>query len=36
MTGVDMTRIEGVDAPTALTTISETGIDMNKGGCASL
>jgi len=30
MTGIDVTRIEGIDTPTALTIISETGIDMNK------
>ena len=30
MTGVDVTRIEGIDTTTALTIISETGIDMNK------
>jgi len=30
MTGVDVTRIEGIDTPTALTIISETGIDMSK------
>jgi len=30
MTGVDLTRIEGIDTPIALTIIGETGIDMNK------
>jgi len=30
MTGVDLTRIEGIDVSTALTIISETGIDMSK------
>jgi len=29
MTGVDVTRIEGIEAPTALTIISEIGIDMS-------
>ena len=30
MTGVDVTRIEGIDTPTALNIIGETGIDMSK------
>jgi len=29
MTGVDLTRIDGIDTPTALTIIGETGIDMS-------
>lgn len=29
LTGVDLTRIEGIEAPTALTIISEIGIDMS-------
>jgi transposase len=30
MTGVDLTRIDGIDAPTALKVLSETGRDMNR------
>jgi transposase len=29
ITGVDLTRIDGIDAPTALSVLSETGLDMN-------
>ena len=34
MTGVDLTRINGVDAHTALTVVSETGTDMTRGPTA--
>ena len=30
MCGVDLTRIDGVDATTALVVVSETGTDMSK------
>jgi len=30
MTGVDLTRIDGIDAPTALKVLSETGLDMSR------
>ena len=30
MTGVDLTRIEGIDETTALIVISEIGLDMSK------
>jgi transposase len=30
MTGVDLTALEGIDEPTALTSISEIGLDMGQ------
>jgi len=30
MTGVDLTRIDGIDAPTVLKVLSETGLDMSR------
>jgi transposase len=30
LTGVDLTRIDGIDAPTALKVVAETGLDMSR------
>jgi transposase len=30
LTGVDLTRIDGIDAPTALKVVAEIGLDMNR------
>jgi len=30
LTGVDLTRIDGIDAPTALTVVGEIGLDMTR------